>query len=137
MSKEFKVRLMRTTRDYVEVLVNEDDVETAQHAIDFVNNQLEDPEWDLFEHAVEDSEYADVDQPFEVLDVEPMELPEAKTDIARSACEAAGIPVEELRLPSVNIDDMIGLPVSSATANRLPHVFKSGEVPPEDWDPKD
>ena len=73
---KFKVKLMRVTRDYVEILVDEDDVTDGGHASDFVNNQLTDPDWDPTEKCIDDSGYADVDQPFEVLDVEPYEEPE-------------------------------------------------------------
>jgi hypothetical protein len=59
------------------------------------------------------------------------------TAVLLRKAEERGLKVEQLSLPSVNIDDMLGLPVSPATANRIPHVFKPGETPPEDWDPED
>lgn len=125
---KFKVRLVRVTRDYVEVLVDEDDVDTADHATDYVNDRMGDPDWDPQDHAIPDSEYADVHGTWDVLDVEPVgdggpgtddgpegddELPGAKTGAMLRACRAAGIEVTELRLGGSELrpGDLTGLPV--------------------------
>ena len=122
----FKVRLMRVTRDYVEVLVDEDDVDTAGHATDYVNDRMGDPDWDPQDHAIPGSEYADVHGTWDVLDVEPDdgededgpggpegegELPGAKTGATLRACREAGIEVVELRLVvELRPEDLMGLP---------------------------
>lgn len=109
--KTFKVRLMRVTRDYVEIAVNEPGVTTAAEAEDFVNDRMEDPDFDPVDEAIDGSEYADVDEAFEVLDVDPADPPPgAKTPALVAAAEAAGVPVIEIRLPPEGTADMTGLP---------------------------
>lgn len=108
----FKVKLMRMTHDYVTITVNEDDVTTADEATDFVNNQLMNPDFDPVEEADENSGHADVDEPFEVLDVEPADPPPAAwTRAAQAAAKEAGLKVRELRLSSLDTPDMSGLPI--------------------------
>lgn len=68
----FKVKLVQVTYDYVDILVDEKDVDTAQHATDFVNDQMANPNWYPHDHCIEGSDYAEVNHPFEILDVEPI-----------------------------------------------------------------
>jgi hypothetical protein len=127
---KYLVQLTRTDVTYAEVEVEAGSVEEAERAAE---KMLQDPDFEPDDDGVELGSWevdsaepssdggADGDgmalgarvwDQWEFYEsTEPVELPGAKTDIARSACEAAGIPVEELRLPSVNIDDTIGLPV--------------------------